>query len=215
MAYRKSGLYCEGRISSGAEIVIDTTNAWQHLVDMSASVCKGLSFEAGIEADITVFADAGGGQVTVTAIAHGMIEDEYVSITGTTNYNDLYQITNVTTDTVEITETFAGDDATGKLRHGAHLIVEAGQGGAYYYPWSMSAQASSPNTTFEVAIVKNGVVGAITRRKFSTSTDVGSLSGVALFEAKEGDHLDVAVRNITSAGNLTIHEATFCIFKVS
>ena len=62
---------------------------------------------------ITVFADAGGGQVTVTSAGHGLQEDQTVTISGTTNYNGTFTATGVTTDTFEITDTWVADDATG------------------------------------------------------------------------------------------------------
>jgi len=62
---------------------------------------------------ITAFADAGGGQVTVTSAAHGLSNGDVVTISGTTNYNGTFEITNVTTNTFEITDTWVANDATG------------------------------------------------------------------------------------------------------
>ena len=62
---------------------------------------------------ITAFADAGGGQVTVTSNTHNLAENEGVIITGTTNYNGTFTATNVTANTFEITDTWVADDATG------------------------------------------------------------------------------------------------------
>lgn len=64
---------------------------------------------------ITVFADAGGGEVTVTAVAHGMITDDICRITGTTSYNGIFKITKLTADTFKITDTWVADDATGTV----------------------------------------------------------------------------------------------------
>ena len=176
---------------------------------------ESVTFEAGDSGAITVFADAGGGQVTVTSAGHGVGEDDYISISGTTNYNDLYQVTNVLTNTFEITETFNGDDATGTWRHGTHAVIGAGQGGDYVYIGSISATASSVNTTFEFTVINGITTNGVTRRKFSTSTDVGSMILLGAFRAKEGDHISVGLRNITNTGDITINEATFVIFKIS
>lgn len=60
---------------------------------------------------ITAFADAGGGQVTVTtSAAHGYSENDKVTIADTTNYNGTYTVTNVTSDTFEITATFVATE---------------------------------------------------------------------------------------------------------
>lgn len=56
---------------------------------------------------IASFADAGGGQITVTTSkAHGMSNSDEIFIIGTTNYNAYYIISNVSTYTFEITAAF-------------------------------------------------------------------------------------------------------------
>lgn len=62
---------------------------------------------------ITAYADAGGGQVTVTSNTHGMSNGEDITISGTVHYDGTYTISNVAANTFEITATWAGDDATG------------------------------------------------------------------------------------------------------
>jgi len=65
------------------------------------------------ERAITAFADAGGGQVTVTTNTTGLSNGDEVRLTATDNYDDEYIIANVTGTTFDITKVFAGDDATG------------------------------------------------------------------------------------------------------
>lgn len=62
---------------------------------------------------ITAFADAGGGEVTVTSASHPMQNGNTVTITGTTNYNGTYIISGVAANTYNITATWVSDDATG------------------------------------------------------------------------------------------------------
>jgi hypothetical protein len=216
MAFGFQRLNCEGKITNGAEITIDTQNAWQHLTNITEGEnCNGLSVATGITKSITAFADAGGGQVTVTANGHGIEEGDYVSITGTTNYNGLYQISNVAENTFRITAAWVANDATGTVRHGVHVEIPTGGGGDYIYLGTVCATASTANTTFEFSFLLNNVTNGITRRKFSTNTDVGALSMLGFFHATPGDHLCVGIRNITSGGEITINEAQFVIFKIS
>lgn len=70
---------------------------------------------------ITAFADAGGGQVTVTSAAHGLSAGQKVEIVGTTSYNGIFTVANVTTNTFEITDTFVADDATGTWTQGVQV----------------------------------------------------------------------------------------------
>jgi hypothetical protein len=69
-------------------------------------ICKGNSTNT-----IASFADAGGGQVTVTtSAAHGYSNGDRIVIEDTTNYNNEYTISNVATSTFEITETFVATE---------------------------------------------------------------------------------------------------------
>jgi len=67
----------------------------------------------GSTASITAFADAGGGDVTVTSANHGLSSGTLVTISGTTNYNGTFSISSVTTNTFDITDTWVSDDGTG------------------------------------------------------------------------------------------------------
>lgn len=63
---------------------------------------------------ITVYASAAGGaETTVTSNAHGLANDDKVSITGTTAYNGIFTVASVTTNTFQIKRAFATDEATG------------------------------------------------------------------------------------------------------
>ncbi len=63
--------------------------------------------------DISDFSDAGGGQVTVTSVGHGLSNGNEVKIINTANYDGEYTISNVLTDSFEITVTFVSTE-TGK-----------------------------------------------------------------------------------------------------
>ncbi|HSG31243.1 MAG TPA: hypothetical protein VLB82_06805, partial [Thermodesulfobacteriota bacterium] len=67
---------------------------------------------------ITQFVDSGGGIVTATSIAHGLLNGDIIDISETTNYNGRFTISNVTTDTFSFTSPFNGDDATGIFQFG-------------------------------------------------------------------------------------------------
>lgn len=62
---------------------------------------------------ITAFGNGAGGTVIVHSAAHGLSNGEGVEITGTTNYNGVFVISSVTTNTFHITKTWVTNDATG------------------------------------------------------------------------------------------------------
>ena len=66
--------------------------------------------------DITGFANPGGGNTTVnTPVPHGLNNGDTVTISGTTNYNGTFIISNVTATTFDIPTAFVADDGTGAL----------------------------------------------------------------------------------------------------
>lgn len=63
---------------------------------------------------ISAFADAGGGEVLVTASSDTFLSTGVtITISGTTNYNGTYVMTRVDNTSFKITAAWAGDDATG------------------------------------------------------------------------------------------------------
>jgi hypothetical protein len=210
---------CEGKITGGSEITIDTQNVWQHITNITEGEnCNGLDVEAGVTKSITDTADNGSGKLRITATAHGVGDGDYVSLSGMGDsaHNGLSQVTYIDENTLDCIDiTYNSDDDTGTLRHGTHVVIPAGAGGDYVYIASVSAIVATANTTFEFTFILGNTTNGISRRKFATSTDVGNVSMVGFFRANSGGHVSVALRNITSSANITIAEAQFVIFKVS
>jgi hypothetical protein len=197
--------HCEMYIVSQTAIPIVTTNEWHAALGFTEGENTGFTFDAGTNGAITVFADSGGGQVTVTSAGHGLPNGAPVTIVGTTNYNDVYLVSNVATDTFEITETFAGNDATGTFLNPSTMTVAVGQGRLFDFEGSLSGSSDSTNQTFELAIFVNGaeVTKARLVRRFANQ-DIGNLSGGAFIDLQDGDIVWAAIRNLTSAGDFTI-----------
>lgn len=212
------GSFAYGQLetTSGGLFTIDTTNEWHAFpTPVPQANPSNAIVTQGQSGSITAYADAGGGQVTVTSASHGLENNEYITITGTTNYNDVYQVTNVTTNTFEITETFAGDDATGTFNHGSHIKVE--QRGQYRFSWSYSAAAAGNNKAYDFAFF-NGtteVAGTKLQRKFGVAGDVGIGSSSSIAFLERGDVIWFAIRNIGDTTNITLSEGTIAVHKIS
>ena len=108
----------ENIVPSGGDKVFDFTelvtpisiNGTHHFTILGS----GGVYAAGEDKAITAFADAGGGQVTVTSANHNIPDGNFIDI-GTTipfDYAGNFKITNITTNTFEITTPFLGT-ATG------------------------------------------------------------------------------------------------------
>ena len=114
---------------------------------------------------ITVFADAGGGEVTVTTTAnHGMSEGDPVAISSTTNYDGTYTATNITSDTFRITHSWDGDDGTGSwlvrcgvlFPPGSEIIISGSASSDGYYT-VRETDNTSAQATKTIAIVTGAV----------------------------------------------------------
>lgn len=94
----------------------------ESVIDINASISPNSGISIGpaipyqglVSTGISAFADAGGGQLTVTTAApHSFENNDYVIITTSTLYDGLYQITNVTLTSFEITAAFVSDTTAG------------------------------------------------------------------------------------------------------
>ena len=90
--------------SSGSPVVPDSQTIGS--LQMESNDIDTPITEQGEDGIITLFVDAGGGQLTVTSAGHGLSNGETIVIVGT-HYNGTYIISNVATDTFEITESFS------------------------------------------------------------------------------------------------------------
>lgn len=126
VTYRPSGEVesIDGLLQTGNEMYVNGSiatktlggvkfNSLKYVMASNGTEARLLYLNTGLTGSITVFADAGGGQVTVTSAGHNLHNNDSVTITGTTNYNGTYTIANVTTNTFEITATWVSDDGTG------------------------------------------------------------------------------------------------------
>lgn len=78
--------------------------------------------------DITSFADQGGGLVRITtSTAHAFLNDDYISISGTTNYNGTYKIANATANSYfDITHGYTAETG-GSTKYAANIAYISGK----------------------------------------------------------------------------------------
>ena len=76
-----------------------------------AAIAAGLTLITG---PISAFADRGdAAHVIVTDNGHGLADGDWVSISGTTNYNGVFEVSAKTANTFDIVDTWVANDATG------------------------------------------------------------------------------------------------------
>lgn len=216
--FRDVSAYGSIFITGGSEFTIDVADTMHAESDFAAGAgSQFCSYVTGLSATITAIADAGGGDITVTtSSAHGLSVGDYISITGTSNNDGIFQVLTVpTTTTFTVTDTFVATD-TGTVHRGTGVKVD--MRGDFDVQWNFSLSSAGNNQTLEFTVFKNTteVPGIKTERKFTTGTDVGSMSGGDIaYNVEVGDVIWVAVQNKTSAGNFTITEGSVKVVKQS
>jgi hypothetical protein len=198
---------------------LDTANAW-HLIytsgEWSAGILNGMTYQDGASDTVSdAYANPGGGRVTVTAAAHPFTEGEIVSITGSTNYNSIYEVeAPVTADTFTITATFAAEAAAGVITRGGNITIT--NAGTYKAVYHISEAPDTNNDVLDFVLYQNATILGFTesRHESKTAGKYSTVAGCGIFTASAGDIISPAMKNVTSADDVTIRYAHVSIFQM-
>lgn len=120
--------FCDGTVLNYAASPLNGVT----LDDLSNRILVGFGTEAGgniatagTQKAITHFANAGLGELTVTAPGHGFLVGDSVTISLTTNYNCTATVNTIGANVFTITRAYVADDATGLATLASNLIGNA------------------------------------------------------------------------------------------
>jgi len=197
-------------------ITINASDEW-HAVDglLIEGLVQGFTFEAGSSGVIASIADAGGGDITVTDVAHGLSVGDYITQNGCTDsaYNGLFKVLTVpSSSTYTITATYTADDS-GYWQKGSNLVCDVA--GIYQGSWTAAGISETNAHIFDFAPAVNTTVSskAKSRRKFSNA-DYGAFSGGGLLQFAVGDKITFAVQNVGAVGDVTIRTLDLSIHRL-
>lgn len=198
---------------------IQKANVWHLMNGLSQGLLSSLwSFKAGKSLAISAYATSDGGAKTrVTSAGHTMSNGDIVSIANTTNYDGIYVVEQVTTDTFVIPKAFVADDGASVGEFGASLYsVNPFSGGTYMVLYSLSITPSTKADIYEITLYHNAVqctkCKSQTRMKDITDYDV--LSGNNLVNYTANDKICIAIRNLTNSGSVTARYGCIVILRV-
>ena len=205
--------YGEAFISENATpTVIETASTPIALREIVTGLVNNWTFDAGATAAITAFADAGGGQVTVTS-SNSLSNGDVITIRGTTNYNGIQTVSNASGAAFEITDAWVADDGASDWDRGASLTAGAGAAGKYSAMWQMSSFcAGAQIVTFAMNINATPQLKTFAQRKFPV-TDLGSASSTAILDISDGDVIWLSASS-TGTSNLTNEHGNFNMRRV-
>lgn len=201
----RSNVYGEMYIADSADsITINASTEWHAVETLVTGFTEGFTFEAGSDGTVASIADAGGGDITVTDTAHGLLAGDIITMTGLADsaYVGLFEVKTVTTDTFTITATYTATD-TGTWQKGSSLTCS--KAGIYIGNWSSSGISAVNAHLFDFVPAVNTTVStkAKARRKFS-NVDYGSFSGGGIMSMAVGDVITFNIQNVGATGDITI-----------
>ena len=207
--------YAEAHISGGGLITVDTNLIWQAVIGFISDEATGITYNAGSSGAITVYANPGGGQVTVTSAGHTLVNGDIVTISGSTNYNGIFLVAGVAGNDFEITAAFLGNDGVGTFRNGSNFVILVD--GIYLFTWQISGSSAGVNKVyiFTLSINDTIITAGLQRRLFAVGGDVGSISGSFIIDATAGDIVAFNLQNESDATDMTIEQATMNIHRIS
>ncbi len=207
-------------ITGGAAYTINTTNAWHGYTGFSSGhLTTKVTFDAGkTGADITAYAtDTGGDRTKVTTTAaHVLVAGNIITITGTTNYNNIYEVLqNIGENDFSIDNDWDANpvnDATGTYALPSCFIIGTDGAGDYMIIWTAGGSAVGADT-FEFGIYHEKTLDHKIPRKYPNN-DVGAWAGCGIIAVSDTDVIWFAVQNTTGTNNIDIDEIQFVIHKL-
>ncbi len=176
----------------------------------------GWTLTSGGTAAISIIADAGSGDITVTtSTVHDLAVGDILSQNNLTDsaYVGLFVVKTVpTTTTYTVTATFTAT-GTGTMNKATTLTCDGIAAGAYALNYDLSAISSTSGDTFKFFIYKNTTKIAGTKRKKTFST-TGDVSKGAMTHIASGDKLSLVLRNNTTTGNITLEDYDQLLLKL-
>lgn len=199
---------------------IDTADVFHALQDLSEGLSSGWTFAVGTRGtDIIIMATYNGNASTLitTTAPHNLAAGDYITITGTTNYNSPYKVLSTpSATTFEINKAWDGNnDATGTYSRGDSFVADTSSKGIYDFSWSITAEPAAINKLITGAIMINdGVCDKCRARDYFTKTQDETGGSGALITIANGDHVCMVFKNISDTTNFTIRHANFRIHRI-
>lgn len=201
------------------ETTIQEDDEWHLVKEFSQGVIgAGWTFGAGQQLAITAFASSDGGAKTqVTVAGHGMSDGDIISIANTANYDGVFVIEQVATDTFVIAQAFNGDDGASTGEQGSYLKCNAVEAeGTYEVEYSVSVTPAQNGNVMEATIFHNATykINMEIQRKMGTAADYGVGGSGGYLTISNGDIITLAIENLSAAQDITVRNANVRVHKV-
>ena len=200
-------------VTGGGEYTIDTQDVWHGFyADNIRDISNDLVFKSGRKrTDITAYVtyDGGGTTKITTTTNHGFITaGDIITITGTTNYNEIYKVEEVIDqNNFTIDKSWDGnDDATGNIIVPDRLEVKVP--GKYSVVASITACCGSTGKTMALGLHCSKTLKNQSKVTFLGVSATESVPLVGLCTLALGDQIWFGVKNEDGTQNFNIGEVS-------
>lgn len=211
------GMYVTG----GGASAIDTAGAW-HAYQSATLPGAGMNMTeyAGTSgSDISAYAthDSGASTKVTTSSAHGLAEGDIITITGTTNYNDVFEVIEIvdTTNFVIDKAWDTNDDATGTYTRPDALKVDENFTGYFLVTWSFGGSIGTGAAECEFGVFLDKELQFKIPNKFQTAGELEAVAGVGrVYASPEGKAFWFGIMNNDNTNSITIEEMEFVVHRL-
>lgn len=209
MSHEPEVCFCEAYTYNNAvATVIETADTPIALRVSTAGILSGFTFDPGSTGAITAFADGTGGTVLVSSAGHGLSDGDIITIRGTTNYNGVFAVSAVTTDTFKITDTWVNDNGASDWDQPGHVVYTAEHTRNFSVVGQISgAPAAACKLIWKLYVNTTPQDKSTVERKFAIN-DLDVCSTSCLITLSEGDILWLSVES-DSTNDITIKHGEF------
>ena len=203
--------------SNSTETVINTVNTPIALRNITSGLVSGFAFDAGRQLNMDSFNDYSGtvaGAVRLyDAIAdHRFSTGDVITISNTTNYNGIFEVTKIDDYNFYIIAAWAGDDGVSNCIRGTSLTALTGSAGVYTSTWQMTtAPAGACELCFKVNINETPQNKSTACRDMAIN-DKDNNSSTCLLTIADGDIIWLSVESdstdniVNSMGNINLEK---------
>ena len=154
---------------------------------------KNMEFDLGSAGATSAFADGENGAVLVTSNGHQLLTGDFITIMGSTNYNGVFQVLEVATNTFKILSTWVANDGIATWIEPTSLT--ANKAGVYHLDAHISASVDGLCTLIWKPYINTiPVVKGTVERKFPNN-DVGNSAFAIFIELLVGDKVWMSVKS--------------------
>jgi len=200
-----------GRVRGDGTTTINGIGQQVAVTPMAGSGSFNTTILAGDSGAITAYADAGGGYVLVTAPGHTLVDNQWITIDGSINYNGIERVSSVIPGvSFRIIAPWAGNDGVGTWTRGASVQIDTA--GLYKVEWSF--QASTANVGDEIRLQIRGVAASNGRAVVAVAGKPETMSGFTTETLAANAQIYCTLRNMSSVNDIDFENCSLMVSRL-